>query len=183
MLRRTRLGMSLAEVLVALAIVALLAASLYPAVFGQWQRGQATALANQLENVRDAIANYRTNVQRYPRTLAQLTNSLAATATDACAQLVPLGNRNLWRGPYLTQNVVDSLRVGDAIVLDTLLRNPATLALGQIAELQVVAINVEQSTATELEQRYESVTDFNAGIILYSPGTRTLTFQIRIRNC
>jgi prepilin-type N-terminal cleavage/methylation domain-containing protein len=183
MLKPGRIGMSLAEVLVALAILALLAASLYPAVFGQWQKGQATALANQLENVRTAVQNYRDNVQRYPRTLAQLTNALTATATDACAQVVPPGNRNMWRGPYLTQNVVDSLRVGDAIVLDTLIRSPATQALGLIAELQVNALNVEQSTATELEQRYESVTDFGAGIILYTPGTRTLTFQIRIRGC
>lgn len=161
--------------------MALLAAALYPAVFGQWQRGQSTALANQLEGLRDAIANYRTNVQRYPRTLAQLTNPLIANATDACATLVPPGNRNLWRGPYLTQNVQDSLRVGDAIVLDTLLRNPATLALGQIAELQVRVLNVEQSTADDLEKQFESVTDFNSGIILWSAGM--LTFQIRIRNC
>lgn len=181
MLRRACRGFTLAEILIALAIIAILAAALYPAVGGQLRRGQSTALANQFSNLRDAVGNYRQNVQRYPRTLMQLNNALTATATDACGTAVPLVNRNMWRGPYLTQNVVDSLRVGDAIVLDTLLRNPATLALGVIAQLQIRAINVEQSTATDLDQQFDNSNGLGAGTILWAGGM--LTFQIPIRNC
>jgi prepilin-type N-terminal cleavage/methylation domain-containing protein len=179
-----RRGFTLAEVLVGLAIVAILAAVLYPAIGSQLRRGQSAALGNQIGNLRDAIAAYRQNVGRYPRTLSQLSNALGASATDACANTMPPPVRNAWRGPYLTQAVSGDIVVGDATVKDTLVRSPATDAGTAPGTLIIRFINVDSLIAFDVEKNFDPAIDYASGSILWSSaGLDTLKFQILIRNC
>jgi len=179
-----RRGFTLAEMLIALAIVAVMAAMLYPAMSAQLRRGQGAATASALSNFRDAMVAYRGNVQDYPRTLSQLTNALVATATDACGNVLSAAQRNAWRGPYLTQNISGNAAVGDGLALDTLIRNPATDAAVAPGTLILRVINVDSTVAVDVDRQFDGTVDLTSGTILWSStGLDTLKFNIVIRNC
>jgi prepilin-type N-terminal cleavage/methylation domain-containing protein len=179
----TRRAVTLVEVLIVMAIIGVIAAVLYPAVSVQLRRGQASALANQLNNLRQSIASYRTNVTKYPTVLTQLTVQPVAGETDLCATALTAANRAAWRGPYITQNIVGNMPVGEAAIQNDILRNPPTTAGGPIGLLQIVSTGVDVNSATDLEAEFDGNNNFATGTILYNAGTGTLTFQIPIRNC
>lgn len=171
--------MTIVEVLIALAIVAILAAVVLPTTAGQLRDGHATALANQLANLREAIGNYRQNVGAYPISLTQLTTQPVG-GTDACGTPLSNGEINAWRGPYINQNIVGNLPVGDAIVVAALARATA----GTAVLLQIRAGRVENDIANDLEERFDGNANFGTGTILWTAsGDDTLTFQIPIRGC
>lgn len=179
MLSGVRRDVTLVEILIAMAILATLAAVLYPSVAVQLRRGQSTALANQLDNLRQAIANYQQNVTEYPFVLTQLTVAPVAGDDDSCGNPLSTAQRNSWRGPYLAQNIVGNMVVGDATIQNQLVR--VALA-GTQALLQIRADGVQLNTATDLEAQYDGNANFATGTILYD-GTNMLTFQIPIRGC
>jgi general secretion pathway protein G len=182
MLTRTRKrGLTLLELLAVLTILAALAAVLYPTVAVQIRKGQTAALADQLNSLRTAIANYRENMTRYPKLLTNLTQQPVAGTQDACTANVPNGLLNNWRGPYLAQNIVGNFPVGDATVLNTTTRNPFNAA--GAALLQITVNDVPVTSATDLEAQYDGNNNFATGTILYNAGTQVLTFQIPIRDC
>ena len=174
-----RAGVTLVELLIGLAIIATLAAILYPSVSVQLRRGQSTALANQFDNLRQAISNFDQNVTEYPRLLTQLTVTPVAGDDDSCGNDLSVAQRNSWRGPYLTQNIVGNIVVGDAIVSNTMVRVDLGGAQGL---LQISATGVQPNTATDLEAQFDGNANFATGTILYD-GTNQLTFQIPIRGC
>ena len=177
-----RMAMTLAEVLVALAIVAILAAIVIPQVGSQLRRGQVAAIADQLGNLRTAISNYRENVNRYPTALVQLTTPLVLGDQDLCGVNVPTANRNAWRGPYLAQTVlVTGIPVGDAIVQNDLLRNPLTDAGTPPGILQIKVAGVPITIAADVEKQFDGDSVYTTGSILWAADT--LTFQMPIRNC
>ena len=179
-----RRGFTLAEALIALAIVATMAAVLYPAMSAQLRRGQSAAVASALTNLRDAIVAYRGNVSDYPRTLSNLTNALVAGATDACGNVLSGAQRNAWRGPYLTQNISGNYTIGDGTGLDTLMRNPATDAAVAPGLLIIRVINVDSTVAVDLDRQFDGTVDLTSGVVLWSTtGSDTLKFNISIRNC
>ncbi len=170
--------------LIALAIIAAMAAVLIPAMSSQLRRGQTATTASSLSGFRDAIVAYRGNVTEYPRTLSNLTNALAATATDACGNLLTLAQRNAWRGPYMTQNITGNVTVGDGAALDTLIRNPATNAVVAPGMLIIRVIDVDSAVAAAVDRQFDGTLDFATGTILWSAaGSDTLKFNIAIRNC
>lgn len=180
-MRRERRGLTLLELLAVLTILAALAAVLYPTVAVQLRKGQSAALADQLNSLRTAIANYRANMTLHPRVLTNLTQQPVAGTQDACGNNVPNGLLNNWRGPYLAQNIVGNIPVGDATVLNTTSRNPPAAA--GAALLQLTVNDVPLTSATDLEAQYDGNANFATGSIVYNAGTQVLTFQIPIRGC
>jgi prepilin-type N-terminal cleavage/methylation domain-containing protein len=181
---KQRRGFTLAEALIALAIIATMAAVLGPSMVSQLRRGQSTATANALANLRDALVAYRGNVADYPRTLSLLTNAPIAGATDACGNVISAAQRNAWRGPYLTQNISGSMVIGDGTALDTLIRTPATDAATAPGILTIRIINVDSTVAVEIDRQFDSTVDLTAGVTTWTTnGLDTLKFNISIRNC
>jgi prepilin-type N-terminal cleavage/methylation domain-containing protein len=180
-------GLSLVEILIVLVIVAAFAAVIYPSVATQLRRGQATALGNQLGNLRDAIANYRQNVGRYPNVLTLLTTQPVNGDDDSCGANLPTAGAagiTQWRGPYLTQNVSGNFPVGDATMQNAIVRVPATTATTQVGVLQIQAINVDATVAADLEQQFDGNNNLAAGTIRWIAASGgTLTFEIPIRGC
>jgi prepilin-type N-terminal cleavage/methylation domain-containing protein len=181
-----RRAISLVEVVVALAIMAILAAAIYPAAAGRWRAGQAAALGTQLDAMQQSIAAYRADVLRHPRTLTQLTTALAPGAQDACGGNVPASLRARWRGPYLNKVVSGNVRAGDATIQNVLDRLPPTAAATQVGQLRILVAEVDSAIAAILEREYDAAPDYTAGTILWA-GTvaplGTLTFQVPIRGC
>jgi len=181
---RARRALTLVEILIVLAIVAALAALLYPAVAVQLRRGQGAAVATQLQGLRGAINNYHENVQRYPSVLTQLTTQPVAGALDICGAAVPANLRNQWRGPYLAQNISGNFPVGDATVQNVL---TYTVTAAPVADIGIVLASVDSTTAADIEQQYDGQPfNYAAGSIRWvsTGGTvGNLTYRIPIRGC
>lgn len=180
--------MTLVEVVVAIAILGILAAAVYPTVMGRLQRAQAAALASQLENYREALEHFRENVGRYPNRLRLLTTEPVSGARDICLGTIPNGFLPRWRGPYLNSAIVaDSIKVGDATLLDTLFRDPVNTSGGQPGVLRIVAINVDSVPAAELERRFDGNANFLAGNVMWFPILfglpGLLIYNVPIRGC
>jgi general secretion pathway protein G len=83
-------GYTLTEMLVVIAIIALLVAALTPGVIGQLGRARAKTAQVQLETVAAAVESFRSDVGRYP-TNAEGLNAL----------LTQPSNADSWTGPYV----------------------------------------------------------------------------------
>lgn len=105
---KKRRGFSLGEILVAVAIMAVIAAVVIPSIGGQLNKGDTARVSNDLINVRSAVEQFLADVRRYPSAMSQLqTKPLAATAADtgingsgtfSAAQVAR------WKGPYMTKD-------------------------------------------------------------------------------
>ena len=64
--RRSRLGFTLAEMLLVIAIILILAALLYPVFLGARETGYASTCQNNLHQLQIAVENYASDNTRYP---------------------------------------------------------------------------------------------------------------------
>jgi prepilin-type N-terminal cleavage/methylation domain-containing protein len=102
-----RRGLTLPEVLVTLAIVAIIAAVLVPALTSQISKGDAARVSEDLKAVQTGIMTFASDVRRYPKSINQLVNEINTTSD---VDLVggasyTADHRAAWRGPYFVKDV------------------------------------------------------------------------------
>ena len=112
-----RAGFTLAEVLVTLAIIAVMAAVLLPALNSQLSKGDTGRLASDLTNLQTAAQAFVSDVHRYPSQVSELTTQpLAASTTldntGANTAVIPATLLAKWKGPYLTKDVLGNTAGG-----------------------------------------------------------------------
>lgn len=124
--RRSRRGFTLAEMLVTVSIIAVLAAVVVPSVAGSLFKGDAGRVVSDLTNVRGAIEQFLSDVRRYPGRTGDLTALITVTGTDinSTTPAVVATNTygvtytqaviNRWRGPYIN-NVPSATGFGGTI--------------------------------------------------------------------
>lgn len=88
---KSRPGYSLMEILVAVAIIAVLATLVAPRLFGQLDRSRQTAAQTQIRMIETALDTMRLDIGRYPTSEEGL--NLLLQGNDTVVQL--------WAGPYL----------------------------------------------------------------------------------
>lgn len=88
--KRDEAGYTLTEMLVVIAIIALLAAALTPALIGQLSRARVKSAELQLQTVSSALEQYRSDTGHFPTAK----DGLAALVTDP-------KDAPGWIGPYL----------------------------------------------------------------------------------
>lgn len=149
---RRRRGFSLAEVLVALAIIAMLAAVLIPAVAGQITKSDATRAIQDLTAIRTGVEQFVADVHRYPGKVSHLANPITVAQRDVNINLYPAGLVSRWKGPYLGR---DSLTGGyqtgfGAVMRDSLVQltfqptvNYATVIITGITETDFNRMDAE----------------------------------------
>jgi prepilin-type N-terminal cleavage/methylation domain-containing protein len=106
MKRSGRRGFTLAEVLVVLAIIAIMAAVLMPVLTNQLRRGDVGRVIGDLGTLRTGIETFMADVRRIPGDLTHLTTPITAqdaSSTDIHGQQYPAGLAARWRGPYIDQ--------------------------------------------------------------------------------
>ena len=88
---RTRAGYSLMEVLIAVAIIAVLATLVGPQLLGQLDRSKVTAAQTQIRMIETSLDTMRLDIGRYPTQEEGL--ALLQTPNDTVSAM--------WAGPYL----------------------------------------------------------------------------------
>jgi prepilin-type N-terminal cleavage/methylation domain-containing protein len=104
-------GFTLAEILVALALMALLAAVLLPTVAGQILKGDAGRVVADLQAVRGGVEQFLADVHRYPgkySDMSTLITTTAATHTDILGNAYNAGMVSKWKGPYITKDTTNA---------------------------------------------------------------------------
>jgi prepilin-type N-terminal cleavage/methylation domain len=172
--KRRRLGFTLAEVLVTLAIIAIMAAVLLPALNQQIAKGDTGRLASDLTNIQTAAQAFLSDVHRYPSTLSQLTTSVGTT--DINSATIPAALQAKWKGPYISREAVANTggggtiadpfqKVNSAAGIPYLTINVTPIALSDFANIEAV---LDEGTA--------SSSSSTAGNVRYSSGSQTLSF-------
>ncbi|HEY4217824.1 MAG TPA: type II secretion system protein [Gemmatimonadaceae bacterium] len=102
--RPRRSGFTLAEVLVAFALIAILTAVIVPTVSGRMQSAYENSIVAEFDNLSSGIAAYRQDVGKYPPSLDYLT-ALPTTPKDRCGVNLSTSAKANYRGPYVTREI------------------------------------------------------------------------------
>ncbi|MEX2179713.1 MAG: prepilin-type N-terminal cleavage/methylation domain-containing protein [Gemmatimonadaceae bacterium] len=149
--RAGRSGFTLPEVLVTVAIVAVLAAAVVPTVVNQIGKGDAASVSAEINSLTGAVTQFVTDTRRYPDQLAHL-NTLILSGDDDLLG-TDYGTRAVagWKGPYLatTQDMAtdDFTFSSFGLVADNVLIAPAagnghhiTLNLGATTTMSLATL-------------------------------------------
>jgi prepilin-type N-terminal cleavage/methylation domain-containing protein len=103
-----RSGFTLPEVLVTVAIVAVLAAMVVPAVTQQISKGDQGQLSSSIQGLNTGLTSFVADVRKFPIALSQLSQAVANNDST----LMPLGHLNAveagrWKGPYIQTEIAD----------------------------------------------------------------------------
>jgi prepilin-type N-terminal cleavage/methylation domain-containing protein len=116
-------GFTLPEVLVTIALIAALAAVVVPTIAGQLSKGEPNRVGSDYSAIRGAAEQFLSDVRKYPRTLAQLTNAIqpGAGVTDskvaATGAVYTTADTVRWRGPYLSKDSTGAKQTGFGYVV------------------------------------------------------------------
>lgn len=174
--RSERRGFTLAEVLVTLAIIAIMAAVLLPALNSQISKGEVGRLASDLTNIQTAAQAFLSDVHRYPQTTAELTTT-ATGGLDINGVAIPSTLTAKWKGPYLSRDVLASTGSGGTISTTFATVTPSG---GSVAFLTINVTNIASSDWANIEAILDEGTTgatSSTGVIRYATANSgTLSF-------
>lgn len=174
---RTRRGFSLAEVLITLAIVALLAAVVVPTIFGRLDAARADAIAAEMKSLQDGVMLFYRDVGRYPRRLDYLNALPSVGVVDACGTAISAQNQAKYRGPYINKTITMlnpgggitkyTLSTGDSVESLITRTSLATPTGGTLQVLQFLTYGPEQNIVEAIDNNVDGILDASGGIIQY----------------
>lgn len=113
MLSQQRSAFSFVEVLVTLAIIAVLSAILIPTLAGKVRESDANRIVVDLTTLQTAIKAFVTDVHRFPGKVDQLSKNISGSSKDIDGVLYPSNLVGNWRGPYLIRDMTDVMNQVD----------------------------------------------------------------------
>ena len=180
-------GFTLMEVMVTLAIIAIMVAVMLPSLSSRMRTSNSSNLSQNLKTINDGIQKYRENVGYFPSQLALLVTKPTTSNTDACGTTLSTTDVNGWQGPYIALTATSNgIQSGDAVIRNTVTRSPATTSSSTVMDgtLSIIADGVTSSQATDVETILDAgASDFNAGTVRYSSTGLFLTYVIPISGC
>lgn len=110
-------GFTLPEVLVTIALVAVLAAVVVPTIANQVKKGDPNRLAQDVTDIRGAIEQFLSDVRKYPASIGELTNPISTSMKPlATSGTTPTSYNSSdvarWKGPYLTKDSATAANTG-----------------------------------------------------------------------
>lgn len=154
--KKLRSGFTLAEVLVTLAIIAVMAAVLLPALNEQLAKGDTGKLATDLTTIQTASQAFLSDVHRYPDSVAQLTTGIGVTSQDINGALIPQTLVNRWKGPYVGRESLNTTGGGLTIA-------PAFVKVASSGTTSYLAIAVTGTLGANDYSNLEAVLDEGTG--------------------
>lgn len=115
--RMQRAGVTLIEMLVALVILAILVAAVFPVITAQVEDAEPTRAASDLASLRTAIELFHLNIRpTYPGDIEDL--AVAITVADAGVDAVAFADpkdTQRWKGPYVDATVTSTVPTDNVI--------------------------------------------------------------------
>jgi prepilin-type N-terminal cleavage/methylation domain-containing protein len=121
---RNHRGFTLAEVLVTIAIIAIMAAVLLPALNNQLTKGDTSRISSDLTNLQSGIQAFFSDIRQYPKTTGELVSPLTASSTDFNGNVFQPSAISAWKGPYVSRDVLSN--TGGRATFDTTFTATAT---------------------------------------------------------
>lgn len=98
-------GFTLVEILVILAIIAVLAGVLVPVVTNQIRKAEAGRVTSDLNGVRTGMEAFIADVKRFPGDIEDLSRAVDGTDFDINEDTYPTGLQGAWDGPYIDRDM------------------------------------------------------------------------------
>jgi prepilin-type N-terminal cleavage/methylation domain-containing protein len=184
-------GFTLLEVVIAVVIMVLLSASIFPTVSEQIERRRIDASVKTLKSLADAVTKFRKDTAVNPGSMVDLSNPITTGGTNSCGAAYTTVNVSAWAGPYYTQQLLpatglplSSENVGR--VNNTLVRSPAGVATA--GSLAFQAVNVRLDQATEINEIVDGDASATTGRVRWTTpadanGFVTLSYHVAINGC
>ena len=178
---KSRRGFTLAEVLVAFTLIAVLAAVVMPTVRGRLQDGYEDALVGELTNLASAVNAYRQDVGHYPPKLDYLT-LLPTSPDDFCGHNLSASDSAKWRGPYVSRTITPTTSY--TVFQKDSVQNQLARPVGNPNIIQIVINGADTSTARQVDLKIDGAIDKTAGTLLWtvSGNATILSYSIPTRN-
>ena len=186
----SRKGLTALEIVVAMAIIAILTAVLVPGFRVRQQAADAAALVSQLRSLRQAIGNYRNHVGWYPSSLVQLQalpGGGGLARTNSCGAAVAQATFNArWRGSYFGGLAgVGGMQVGAMTISPALTRTEFT---GGRAFLRISTSEVNVRAAEHVDAALDGgAFSPTSGAVTWvetgSSGHGTLQYNFPVEGC
>ena len=183
---RLRPGFTLAEVLVAVALVAILASVTIPTIRGRMRDGYEDSIVQEFDDLSSAITAYQQDVGKYPPTLDYLT-ALPSGATDFCGNNLTARQIANWRGPYVSRAISSiNYLIGQEDTVNVIIGSGTVSSLsgGSQSSLTIMIDGPDQTTANDIDLKIDGRPDAVNGTLSWQTrgvGTR-LYYNIPIRN-
>lgn len=168
-------GFTLAEVLVTIALIAVLAAVLLPALNKQLGKGDASRVASDLKAIETGINTFYDDVHRYPSDITHLTTPITTSQTDIFGNVYSSVNVTKWKGPYVQKDVVSATGLGS---ISSGFTRAAGANGGTYIIVSVTGITNDDFAKIEdtLDEGNNSSTSSTSGVVHYSSTNSTLTY-------
>jgi prepilin-type N-terminal cleavage/methylation domain-containing protein len=112
-------GFSLAEILVAIAIIAVVGAIVIPSIGGQLRSGDESRVQQDLTTLRTGAEQFLADVRRYPNSVGQLVVRPATTESGLVGGAYSSAQAGRWRGPYLNKDSASAVKTGYDLTVTT----------------------------------------------------------------
>lgn len=182
--KRRRGGFTLAEILVAFGLIAVLAAVTMPALKSRMQDGYEDSIIQEMQSLATGIAAYRQDVGHYPPSLNNLLAITTASMTDYCNLALTSADSAKWAGPYIsrsfnTANGSYTIANRDA-VQTSIIGNKAFTGAALIG---IRIDNVDENTMAAIDLKVDGSASASAGTVRYTIATpNKLYWVVPIRN-
>lgn len=181
---RRRRGLTLVEIIVAVAIILVLTAALAPTLIGALDRKRIERARDSLDALVAGMSEMRADNQDWPGKLSHMTTPITTADRNICGAAYSAGKVSNWAGPYLSRVIPSAgFPIGVGTARDSLVRE---LISGNDSYLKIQVDSVEQSHASELDGWYDN-DGAAAGTIRWgaasAAGQVTLFFLRPIRGC
>lgn len=177
-------GFTVVEVLVALAITALLGALVVPAILASVDRARVDAAEESLGAIADAVNLFADRVQEHPRQMTQLVIPITTGMTDICGGAYTNGDVGQWGGPYLDRAIPSAgVPIGIGTVQNTFTSRADPSGIDY---LQPVVNGVLVEDAQALDNRVDGGDGINSGAIRWTVtggGFATVFYLIPYPDC
>jgi prepilin-type N-terminal cleavage/methylation domain-containing protein len=160
-------GFTLAEILIALALIAILAAVLLPTVAGQILKGDAGRVMQDLEAVRAGSDQFLADVHRYPGKYSDLSTKITNTKTDINGNTYPNGLVSKWSGPYVTKDTVTAVvPTGFGGNIQNVFMKVANT--NGISYLTIVVLGIAQPDFDRIDLQIDGTVDATKGLLRWN---------------
>lgn len=185
-----RHGFTLVEIIVAIAVMLILAATITPSVLGILDKERVEKGYAALKHLAAGILEFKRDVTKNPSLLSQLSvYGITTNSNNSCGARFSAGEVSKYDGPYINRipQPPAGLPVEIGLARDQLRRDPATsAAAGSPGVLQIVVDNVSESDAMALNDQVDGDNSSTAGTVRWEApanGYVVLLYTVSISGC